>query len=163
MLKLPGRLLFRYDAFHALPVCHVLVKPEHVEDMKKELRKATSICTSRSLLTSDRCRTREWDPLGVSLCGVGLAELDWAARERRRSSAIPDARSLADIVNDSNSTDSQDKETIGWHVMQHEDDPTKFAIVERFMHKDSSQEEHLSNPYWKVSPHQQSPPFEVVQ
>lgn len=45
----------------------------------------------------------------------------------------------------------QDKETIGWHVMQHEDDPTKFAIVERFMHKDSSQEEHLSNPYWKVS------------
>lgn len=34
--------------------------------------------------------------------------------------------------------------------MQHEDDPTKFAIVERFMHKDSSQEEHLSNPYWKV-------------
>lgn len=35
--------------------------------------------------------------------------------------------------------------------MQHEDDPTKFAIVERFMHKDSSQEEHLSNPYWKVS------------
>ncbi|POY76184.1 hypothetical protein BMF94_0907 [Rhodotorula taiwanensis] len=69
-------------------VCHVLVKPEHVEDMRAELRKATSIY-------------------------------------------------------------SQDKETIGWHVMQHEDDPTKFAIVERFMHKDSSQEEHLSNPYWK--------------
>lgn len=36
-------------------------------------------------------------------------------------------------------------------MMQHEDNPTKFAIVERFMHKDSSQEEHLSNPYWKVS------------
>ena len=55
------------------------------------------------------------------------------------------------------STDSQDKETIGWHVMQHEDNPTKFAIVERFMHKDSSQEEHLSNPYWKVSRHEQTP------
>lgn len=58
MLKRSGQPLFRYGAILALPVCHVLVKSEHVEDMKKELRKATSICKLRSLLTSDPCRTR---------------------------------------------------------------------------------------------------------
>ena len=59
MLNLPGRPLFRYGAILALPVCHVLVKHEHVEDMKKELRKATSICKSRSFLTHACCRRRD--------------------------------------------------------------------------------------------------------
>ncbi|BGO97296.1 ABM domain-containing protein [Rhodotorula toruloides] len=43
----------------------------------------------------------------------------------------------------------KDSETIGWHVMQHEKEEGKFCIVERFMHEGSSQQEHLSNPYWK--------------
>ncbi|KAJ8296326.1 hypothetical protein OF846_000715 [Rhodotorula toruloides] len=65
----------------------------------------------------------------------------------------------------------KDSETIGWHVMQHEKEPSRFCtwrekarggkggqgrvgltcalLVERFMHEGSSQQEHLSNPYWK--------------
>jgi len=41
----------------------------------------------------------------------------------------------------------KDSETIHWFVMQDVKDATKFTIVERF-EKESSQEEHLSNPYW---------------
>ncbi|TNY18274.1 hypothetical protein DMC30DRAFT_448982 [Rhodotorula diobovata] len=41
----------------------------------------------------------------------------------------------------------QDSETLHWFVMQDVHDATKFTIVERFV-KESSQEEHLSNPYW---------------
>ncbi|GAA5833059.1 hypothetical protein JCM11251_006499 [Rhodosporidiobolus azoricus] len=44
---------------------------------------------------------------------------------------------------------SKDKETVGWHVMQHEHNPSYFTIVERF-EKESSQEYHLGNPYWKT-------------
>ncbi|PWN46872.1 hypothetical protein IE53DRAFT_390979 [Violaceomyces palustris] len=41
----------------------------------------------------------------------------------------------------------KDSETIDWLVHQDVKDPKKFAIVERFV-QESSQEEHLSNPYW---------------
>ncbi|BGP37504.1 hypothetical protein JCM10449v2_001410 [Rhodotorula kratochvilovae] len=41
----------------------------------------------------------------------------------------------------------QDSETLHWFVMQDVHDATKFTIVERFV-KESSQEEHLTNPYW---------------
>ncbi|GAA5884479.1 hypothetical protein JCM16303_005100 [Sporobolomyces ruberrimus] len=41
----------------------------------------------------------------------------------------------------------KDKETIDWLVHQDVNDPTKFAIVERFEHE-SSQKYHLENPYW---------------
>lgn len=40
---------------------------------------------------------------------------------------------------------SKDKETLDWFVHQHESEPTKFAIVERFAHE-SSQKYHLENP-----------------
>ncbi|BFZ65159.1 hypothetical protein YB2330_006322 [Saitoella coloradoensis] len=43
----------------------------------------------------------------------------------------------------------QDRETIDWHVMRDTADPTKFCIVERY-EKESSQEFHLNNPYWKT-------------
>ncbi|GAA5985832.1 hypothetical protein JCM11641_005314 [Rhodosporidiobolus odoratus] len=69
-------------------ICHVTTKPEHVQDMKNELKKASEIY-------------------------------------------------------------SEDKGTVGWHVMQDEKDETKFGIVERF-EEESSQEVHLSNPYWKT-------------
>ncbi|GAA5894328.1 hypothetical protein JCM6882_007632 [Rhodosporidiobolus microsporus] len=86
-------------------VCHVLVKPAHVDDMKAELTKASSIY-------------------------------------------------------------SKDKETIGWHVMQHEANPTLFTIVERF-EKESSQRYHLENPYWatfnpKVEPYL-AKPIEIIR
>ncbi|CEJ83091.1 Putative Antibiotic biosynthesis monooxygenase [[Torrubiella] hemipterigena] len=44
---------------------------------------------------------------------------------------------------------SQDKETISWFVMQDTKDPRAFTIVERY-EKESSQEYHLNNPYWKT-------------
>ncbi|GAA6020028.1 hypothetical protein JCM10207_006763 [Rhodosporidiobolus poonsookiae] len=44
---------------------------------------------------------------------------------------------------------TQDSETVGWHVMQSESEPHKFCIVERF-EQESSQQEHLSNPFWKT-------------
>jgi len=44
---------------------------------------------------------------------------------------------------------SNDKETISWFVMQSVFDKQDFTIVERY-EKESSQEYHLNNPYWKT-------------
>jgi len=44
---------------------------------------------------------------------------------------------------------NKDSETIDWFVMQDVHDPRKFTIVERFQ-QESSQKEHLENPYWKT-------------
>ncbi|ORY74357.1 hypothetical protein BCR37DRAFT_352727 [Protomyces lactucae-debilis] len=44
---------------------------------------------------------------------------------------------------------SKDKETISWFVHQSVQNPAEFAIIERF-DQESSQEEHLTNPYWKT-------------
>ncbi|KAJ9660550.1 hypothetical protein H2198_002487 [Neophaeococcomyces mojaviensis] len=44
---------------------------------------------------------------------------------------------------------NKDSETIDWFVMQDVNDPRKFTIVERFQ-QESSQKEHLENPYWKT-------------
>ncbi|KAF2770199.1 hypothetical protein EJ03DRAFT_326599 [Teratosphaeria nubilosa] len=44
---------------------------------------------------------------------------------------------------------SNDKETLGWFVMQSESDPRAFTIVERYEHE-SSQKYHLENPYWQT-------------
>ncbi|KAF2660270.1 hypothetical protein K491DRAFT_701670 [Lophiostoma macrostomum CBS 122681] len=44
---------------------------------------------------------------------------------------------------------SKDRETLDWYVMQDEKDPRKFCIVERYL-KESSQQYHLQNPYWKT-------------
>nr|XP_031860459.1 uncharacterized protein CI109_004070 [Kwoniella shandongensis]KAA5527531.1 hypothetical protein CI109_004070 [Kwoniella shandongensis] len=43
----------------------------------------------------------------------------------------------------------KDQETIDWFVMQDPKDETKFCIVERY-EKESSQQYHLNNPYWKT-------------
>ena len=45
---------------------------------------------------------------------------------------------------------SKDKETVSWLVMQSVFDSREFTIVERY-ERESSQQYHLSNPYWKVS------------
>ncbi|RMY13586.1 hypothetical protein D0866_14052 [Hortaea werneckii] len=44
---------------------------------------------------------------------------------------------------------SNDKETLGWFVMQSESDKRAFTIVERYAHE-SSQKYHLENPYWQT-------------
>ncbi|KAB2104285.1 hypothetical protein AG0111_0g7512 [Alternaria gaisen] len=44
---------------------------------------------------------------------------------------------------------SKDKETLSWFVMQDTVDKRKFTIVERYL-KESSQQYHLNNPYWKT-------------
>jgi len=44
---------------------------------------------------------------------------------------------------------SKDKETVSWLVMQDTKDERKFTIVERY-EKESSQQYHLNNPYWKT-------------
>ena len=44
---------------------------------------------------------------------------------------------------------SKDKETVSWLVMQSVFDKREFTIVERY-EKESSQQYHLNNPYWKV-------------
>jgi len=44
---------------------------------------------------------------------------------------------------------SQDKETLSWFVMQSVFDSREFTIVERY-EKESSQQYHLNNPYWKT-------------
>jgi quinol monooxygenase YgiN len=44
---------------------------------------------------------------------------------------------------------SKDTETLDWFVMQDVHDPRAFTIVERY-EKESSQEYHLNNPYWKT-------------
>ncbi|GAB7344202.1 hypothetical protein MBLNU457_2093t1 [Dothideomycetes sp. NU457] len=44
---------------------------------------------------------------------------------------------------------SNDKETLSWFVMQDIKDERAFTIVERY-EKESSQEYHLSNPYWQT-------------
>ncbi|CAO1619389.1 unnamed protein product [Parajaminaea phylloscopi] len=54
---------------------------------------------------------------------------------------------MVDKLRESSAIYKKDKETIDWLVHQDEKDPKKFAIVERFEHE-SSQEYHLSNPYW---------------
>lgn len=44
---------------------------------------------------------------------------------------------------------SRDKETVSWFVMQNVSDEREFTIVERY-EKESSQQYHLGNPYWKT-------------
>ncbi|ERF77073.1 hypothetical protein EPUS_06291 [Endocarpon pusillum Z07020] len=44
---------------------------------------------------------------------------------------------------------SQDKETLSWFVMQSVFDKREFTIVERY-ERESSQQFHLNNPYWKT-------------
>ncbi|GAB7364734.1 hypothetical protein MBLNU230_g5533t1 [Neophaeotheca triangularis] len=44
---------------------------------------------------------------------------------------------------------SNDKECLGWFVMQDTKDPRAFTIVERYLHE-SSQKYHLENPYWQT-------------
>jgi len=44
---------------------------------------------------------------------------------------------------------SKDKETVSWFVMQNVFDSREFTIVERY-EKESSQQYHLNNPYWKT-------------
>ena len=44
---------------------------------------------------------------------------------------------------------SKDKETLSWFDMQDTIDKRKFTIVERYL-KESSQQYHLNNPYWKT-------------
>ncbi|EME45947.1 hypothetical protein DOTSEDRAFT_70076 [Dothistroma septosporum NZE10] len=44
---------------------------------------------------------------------------------------------------------SNDKETLGWFVMQDTKDPRAFTIVERYANE-GSQKYHLENPYWQT-------------
>ncbi|KEQ90840.1 hypothetical protein AUEXF2481DRAFT_53615, partial [Aureobasidium subglaciale EXF-2481] len=44
---------------------------------------------------------------------------------------------------------TNDKECLGWFVMQDTKDPRAFTIVERYEHE-SSQKYHLENPYWQT-------------
>jgi len=44
---------------------------------------------------------------------------------------------------------SKDKETLSWFVMQSPHSAREFTIVERYL-QESSQQYHLSNPYWKT-------------
>ncbi|THW03231.1 hypothetical protein D6D26_03661 [Aureobasidium pullulans] len=44
---------------------------------------------------------------------------------------------------------TNDKECLGWFVMQDTKDPRAFTIVERYAHE-SSQKYHLENPYWQT-------------
>ncbi|KAF2103969.1 hypothetical protein NA57DRAFT_70180 [Rhizodiscina lignyota] len=44
---------------------------------------------------------------------------------------------------------SKDQETVSWLVMQSEKDQRAFTIVERY-ERESSQQYHLGNPYWKT-------------
>jgi quinol monooxygenase YgiN len=43
---------------------------------------------------------------------------------------------------------SKDRETLSWFVMQNVFDQREFTIVERY-ERESSQQFHLNNPYWK--------------
>ena len=52
-------------------------------------------------------------------------------------------------LNEASRIYSQDRETISWFVMQSVHDPQDFTIVERY-ERESSQEYHLRNPYWKT-------------
>ncbi|MCJ1411743.1 hypothetical protein MMC19_005835 [Ptychographa xylographoides] len=65
---------------------------------------------------------------------------------------LPDAASIAKVKSkliEAARIYRKDKETVGWAVMQDVHDPRKFSIVERFA-QESSQQYHLSNPYWKT-------------
>ncbi|RMZ73628.1 Antibiotic biosynthesis monooxygenase [Pyrenophora seminiperda CCB06] len=66
--------------------------------------------------------------------------------------AKPDQSSidkLAAKLQEASKVYSQDRETLSWYVMQDTKEPRKFCIVERY-EKESSQQYHLSNPYWKT-------------
>ncbi|KAF2004039.1 hypothetical protein P154DRAFT_459720 [Amniculicola lignicola CBS 123094] len=60
-----------------------------------------------------------------------------------------DISKLKDKLVEASLVYSKDKETLSWFVMQDVNDPRKFTIVERYL-RESSQQYHLANPYWKT-------------
>ncbi|GLI79079.1 hypothetical protein PoHVEF18_007404 [Penicillium ochrochloron] len=66
--------------------------------------------------------------------------------------AKPDAESISKLhakLLEASAIYSKDKETLSWFVMQSVHDKQDFTIVERY-ERESSQEYHLNNPYWKT-------------
>ncbi|KAH3919589.1 hypothetical protein HBI56_028700 [Parastagonospora nodorum] len=66
--------------------------------------------------------------------------------------AKPEAEAIAKLkakLVEASQVYSKDKETLSWFVMQDTVDPRAFTIVERYL-KESSQQYHLNNPYWKT-------------
>jgi len=67
---------------------------------------------------------------------------------RAKSDPICVAKLKAKLI-EASQVYSKDKETLSWLVMQSVFDVREFTIVERY-EKESSQQYHLSNPYWKT-------------
>merc|ERR1711974_164834 len=66
--------------------------------------------------------------------------------------AKDDAESIRKLVaklQEASQVYSNDKETLGWFVMQDHKDPRAFTIVERY-ENEGSQKYHLENPYWQT-------------
>jgi quinol monooxygenase YgiN len=66
--------------------------------------------------------------------------------------AKPDPESISKLhakLLEASAIYSKDKETLSWFVMQSVHDKQDFTIVERY-ERESSQEYHLNNPYWKT-------------